>query len=98
MERLCADDLEDEAADQGLGFLVPMRIGRLARQIVDQGIDQQSGVLVQIEALRMRAIEEIDAPLRDQALLAALTEPPKSVSARTGDYPSRGGVAARRGR
>ena len=32
VERLCADDVEDEAADPGLGFLVLMRIGREAGQ------------------------------------------------------------------
>jgi hypothetical protein len=32
----------------------------------------------------------LGAPLRDRALLAALTEPPKSVSAHSGNNPSRG--------
>ena len=45
--------IEDQARDQRLGFLVPMRLAALPCGIVDQSIGQRHGVFSQIEAFRV---------------------------------------------
>jgi hypothetical protein len=58
--RLAGDDMEDEAGDQRLGFLVPMRLAGRAGFVIDQGVGQGHGILGHVEAVRVERIEGIE--------------------------------------
>ena len=54
------DDMEDDAGDQRLGLLVPVRLAGLARRIVDQSVGQQGGVLGQLQTVRIETVQRIE--------------------------------------
>lgn len=58
--RLAGDDMEDDAGDQGFGFLVPMRLAGRTGFVIDQGVGQGACVLGHIEAVRVEGIEGIE--------------------------------------
>ena len=55
--RLAGDDMEDQAGDQRLGFIVPMRLARFAGGVIDQRIGERHGVVGEIEAGGVDAIQ-----------------------------------------
>ena len=59
-ERFGRDDMQDEAGDQRLGFLVPVRLAGHARFVEDQGIGERRGILGDIETGRIEPIEGIE--------------------------------------
>ncbi len=52
--------MEDDFADQGPGFFVPMRFAGLARHVVDQGIGERGGLLGDIQAGRIETGQRIE--------------------------------------
>src|SRR3546814_7326616 len=58
--RLAGDDREDDAGDQRLGFLIPMRFAGFAGSVIDQRVGQSHAVVGEIEAVRVDAIERIE--------------------------------------
>src|SRR3546814_7663088 len=46
--RLLANDMQDQAGDQRLGFLVPMRLARFAGGVIDQCVGQRHAVVGEI--------------------------------------------------
>src|SRR3546814_6499889 len=60
VRRLLANDMQDQAGDQRLGFLVPMRLARFAGGVIDQCVGQRHAVVGEIEAGRVDTIQWIE--------------------------------------
>ena len=58
--RLFGGDIEDDFADQGFGFLVPMGVAGFAGRIVDEGVGERGGVFGGIEAIGIEIGEGIE--------------------------------------
>ena len=56
---LMADDRENEAGEEDLGLLVPVRVLDLGRWVGDEGVGQGSDMLVQIEAVRGQRCQRV---------------------------------------
>ena len=56
---LMADDRENEAGEECLGLLVPVRVLDLGQWVGDEGVGQGSDMLVQIEAVRGRRCQRV---------------------------------------
>lgn len=52
--------MEDQAGNERLGFLVPMRFARHARFIEHEGVGQGAGIFRDIEAGRVELVERIE--------------------------------------
>src|SRR3546814_9890844 len=52
--------MQDQAGDQRLGFLVPMRLARFAGGVIDQCVGQRHAVVGEIEAGRVDTIQWIE--------------------------------------
>ena len=57
---IVAHDIEDEAGNERLGFLVPMRLAGHARLIEHEGVGKGAGVFREIEAGRVELAERIE--------------------------------------
>ncbi|CAH0499274.1 hypothetical protein NVSP9465_04373 [Novosphingobium sp. CECT 9465] len=51
---------QEDTGDQRLGFLVPMRLASFAGSVIDQRVGQRHGVVGEIEAGRVEAIERVE--------------------------------------
>ena len=80
------DDEQDEAGEQSLGLLVPMRFADLAGRVVDEGVGDGGGILGEIEAVGVETVERIVSWRR------AGPETPKGSSTWTGPSRRRAGV------
>src|SRR3546814_13573412 len=54
--RLAGDDREDDAGDQRLGFLVPMRFAGFAGSVIDTRVGPSHADVGEIEAVRVDAV------------------------------------------
>ena len=54
------DDIEDDAGQQRLGFLVPMRLAGFAGCIEHEGVGERRGVLGDVETIRVEIGERIE--------------------------------------
>ena len=59
LRRLVGDDEQDEAGEESLGLLVPMRFAGLAGRVVDEGVGDGGGILGEIGALGVETVERI---------------------------------------
>ena len=59
--RLARDDVHQQAGDQRLGLLVPVRLGLLVVGVVDQRIGERHAVVGDIEPGRVDAVERVVA-------------------------------------
>src|SRR3546814_15959898 len=57
---LLANDMQDQAGDQRLGFLVPMSLARIAGGVIDQCVGKRHAVVGEIEAGRVDTIQWIE--------------------------------------
>ncbi|GAA3277270.1 hypothetical protein GCM10020258_58670 [Sphingomonas yabuuchiae] len=64
--RFSGDDVEQDARDQRLGFLVPMRLAGFTGRVVDQGVGERHAIVGEIEAVRVDRRERVERS-RDEA-------------------------------
>ena len=55
----CGDDEQDEAGEERLGLLVPVRLAGVAGRIVHEGVGDGGGVLGEIGAQWVETVERI---------------------------------------
>ncbi len=56
---LVTDAEHDQPAEDGFGFLVPMRFRHLARRVHHQRLRQRRRIFAQIETVRRQAVERV---------------------------------------
>jgi hypothetical protein len=57
---LLGDEMEDQAANQGFGFLIPVCLSGEAWFIVDESVGQRACVFGDIKVLRVKCIERVE--------------------------------------
>src|SRR3546814_17520133 len=58
---VCSSDFpQEDAGDQRLGFLVPMRLAGFAGSVIDQRVGQRHRVVGEIEAGRVKTSERVE--------------------------------------
>jgi len=58
--RLTGGDMEEQAGNQCLGLLVPMRLARFAGGVIDQRVSERHCIVGEIETGRVDTIERIE--------------------------------------